>query len=96
MLTATDSDVLQARLRSARARERVADTLLGVALDVIEPFASDYLSTDDYNHLRRLVQAPVDAATQAALTTITTELRLVVEAGSDIARWFPRSHQWRP
>ena len=69
MLTLPDSGRLRARLHSVHARGRVADALLGVALDVVQPFASDYLSADEFNHLSELVQAPVDAATQAALTT---------------------------
>jgi hypothetical protein len=95
-MLATDSEVLQARLRSTRAPERVADALLGVALDLIEPFASDYLSPDEYNDLRSLLKAPVDTATEAALTTIVSELALVLEADADIARSFPRSRHWRP
>jgi hypothetical protein len=96
VLTATDPHVLKARLRSAHARERVADTLLGVALDVIEPFASDYLSPDVYNDLCGTVQLPVDRATEAAVTTMVSELARVLEADADVARRFPRSHQWRP
>jgi hypothetical protein len=95
-MLAADSEVLQARLRSAHAHERVADALLGVALDLIEPFASDYLSPDDYNDLRSILNAPVDVGTEAALTTIMSELALVLEADGDIARRFPRSHHWRP
>jgi len=96
MLTLPDSGRLRARLHSVHARGRVADALLGVALDVVQPFASDYLSADEFNHLSEVVQAPVDAATQAALTTIESKLALVVEADADIKRRIPRSDYWSP
>jgi hypothetical protein len=91
-----DSSLLQARLHSVHADGRVADALLGVALDVVEPFASDYLSADAYTRLCRLVQAPVDAATEAALTSIARVLALVVDADPDITRRLKAVRHWRP
>lgn len=91
MPTLTDSSLLQARLQSVHARGRVADVLLGVALDVLEPFASDYLSADEYSRLCRLVQLPVDAAAEAALTTIAAELASIAEADLDITRRLKRA-----
>jgi len=85
MTTAAASSVLRGRLHAARAEQRVADALLGVALDVLEPFASDYLSADDYNRLCRLLEAPVSAASEAALTTLARELVLILEADPGIA-----------
>jgi hypothetical protein len=79
------SSLLRGRLFSVHAEERVADALLGIALDVLEPFASDYLSADDYDRLCRLLQAPVSGASEAALTTIAGELVLVLEADPSIA-----------
>lgn len=79
------SEVLRGRLVSVHAEQRVADVLLGVALDVLEPFASDYLPADEYNRLCSLLQAPVSAATDAALSTIAEELVLVLEADPSIA-----------
>ncbi len=45
----------------------------------------DYLSADDYNRLCSLLQAPVSAAREAALSTIAGELVLVLEADPGIA-----------
>jgi len=84
--TRTDSSPMHDRLRSAYARERIADAMLGVALDVVEPFASDYLSADDYDRLCGLLQGPVGEATDAALTTISRELAIVTDAEPDLAR----------
>jgi hypothetical protein len=95
MPTLTDSSLLQARLQSVHARGRIADVLLGVALDVLEPFASDYLSADEYARLCGLVQASVDAASDAALTTIATELALVPEADLDMTRRLQRARRGR-
>jgi hypothetical protein len=85
MTTVEASSVLDRRLFAVHAAQRVADALLGVALDVLEPFASDYLSLDDYDHLCGLLQAPVGAASEAALTTIARELVLLLEADPGIA-----------
>ncbi len=95
MPTLTEPSLLQVRLQSVQARGRVADVLLGVALDVLEPFASEYLSADEYARLCRLVQASVDAAAQAALTTIARELELVAEADLDITRRLQRAQHGR-
>jgi hypothetical protein len=85
MTTVAASSVLRGRLYSVHAEQRVADVLLGVALDVLEPFASDYLSADDYNRLCSLLQPPVGAASEAALAIIARELVLLVEADPGIA-----------
>lgn len=92
MPTITDSGLVQARLRSVYAHGRVEDVLLGVALDVIEPFASEYMSGDEYIRLRSLVQRSADAAAEAALATIANELALVAEANPDIRRRLQRAH----
>ena len=86
MATRTDSSPIHERLRSAYARERIADAILGVALDAVEPFASDYLSADDYDRLCGLVQGPVGEATNAAMTTIARRLAIVADADPDLAR----------
>jgi hypothetical protein len=91
----TYSSLLQARLQSVHALGRVADVLLGVALDVLEPFASDYLSADEYARLCGCVQSSVDAAAQAALATIASELALVAEADPDITRRLHRAQDGR-
>jgi len=96
MPTLTDPGLLGARLQSVHARGRVADVLLGVALDVLEPFASDYLSADEYARLCGLVQPSVAAATQAALAMIARELALIAEADSDVTRRLQRAHHERP
>ena len=90
-----DSDLFRARLLSVRARERVADVLLGVVLDVVEPYASDYLSADEYSGLCGVVRASVDAAADAALATIETELALVPEADLDISQRLRRARYGR-
>jgi hypothetical protein len=91
MRTPTQASLLQARLESVRARGRVADVLLGVVLDVIEPFASDYLSGDEFARLCGLLEACVDAASTAALTTIESELGLVAEVDIDVDRRLRRA-----
>jgi hypothetical protein len=96
MPTLTDSSVLEERLLSVHARGRVADVLLGVALDVVEPFASDYLSADEYARLCGLVQSSVDAAAQAALAMIARELALIAEAHSDVTQRLQRAQHGRP
>jgi len=73
-VTAITPSALGTRLESVHAQQRVADALLGVALDVLEPFACDYLSAADYSQLCAVVRAPVSAATEAALATFTSEL----------------------
>jgi hypothetical protein len=95
MPTLTDASLLEGRLQSVRAPGRVADALLAVALDVLEPFASDYLSTDEYARLCGLVQSSVDAAAQAALAMIASELALVAETDPDIARRLQRAQHER-
>lgn len=84
-MISTNPRALSSRLDLVHAQARVADALLGVALDVLEPFASDYLSAADYSHACVAVRAPVSAATEAALAAITRELALVVEADP----WIP-------
>lgn len=91
MTTDSDSGAFRARLQSVHARGRVTDVLLGVALDVVEPFASDYLSADEYSRLCNVVQAAVDAAAEAALTTIETELTLIPDRDLDIRRRLRRA-----
>jgi hypothetical protein len=91
MVTAIDSDSLLARLRSVHGRGRVADALLGVALDMIEPLAVDYLSADEYMRLCGRVQATIDAATDVALATIAVELARVAEADSDLTQRLQRA-----
>jgi hypothetical protein len=95
MTTPTDSGLFRAGLQSAHAHGRVADVLLGVILDVIEPYASDYLSADEYSHLCSVVQASVEAAADAALATIETELALVPEGDLDISRRLRRARYGR-
>ncbi len=75
---------LATRLESVRAQERVADALLGVALDVVEPFACDYLSAVDYSQLCAVVRPPVSAATEAAMERLMSELVLLIEADPGI------------
>ena len=92
MPTLTDSSLLQARLRSVYAYGRIEDVLLGVAIDVLEPFASEYLSGDEYSRLRSLVQRSVDDAAEAALATMVNELVLIAEADPDIRRRLQRAY----
>jgi hypothetical protein len=66
--------LLEAGMQRVHARGRTAEALLGIALDVIEPFASDYLSPADYKRLCDRVAGPVSAAAQAALATLVDEL----------------------
>jgi hypothetical protein len=94
MPTLTDSG-LQARLESVHARGRVTDVLLGVTLDVLEPFASDYLSANEYARLCKLVQRSVDAAAETALAAIAAELALIPEAELDIDRRLERARRGR-
>jgi hypothetical protein len=84
-MTTVASSVLSGRLSSVHAEQRISDALLGVALDVLEPFASDFLSADDYTRLCSLLEAPVTTASVAALTTIARELVLILESDLEIA-----------
>lgn len=86
---------MHARLQSVYARARVADALLAVALDVVEPFATDYLSAEEYDRLCGLVQGPVGEATEAALTTIVSELALLADADPDLAQRIQRAEGQR-
>lgn len=88
------STALIARLDSVRAEKRVAEALLGVVLDVLEPFACDYLSAGDYSHLCAVVRAPVKVATEAALTTIVTQLALAVQADPGIEARLDRTQHY--
>lgn len=82
----TESSQMDARLRAVFARSRIADALLAVVLDVVEPFASEYLSADEYDRLCGLVQEPVGEATEAALATIARELAILAHADQDVSR----------
>jgi hypothetical protein len=90
-MISTNPKALSSRLDAVHAQARVADALLGVALDVLEPFASEYLSAGDYSHACVAVRAPVRAATEAALAAITRELGLIVEADPWIAARLDRT-----
>jgi hypothetical protein len=90
-MISTNPRPLSSRLDLVHAQARVADALLGVALDVLEPFASEYLSAADYSHARLAVQAPVTAATEAALAALAKELALIVEADPWIAARLDRT-----
>jgi hypothetical protein len=83
-VTAIAPSALGTRLESVHAQERVADALLGVALDVLEPLASDYLSEADNSQLCAVVQAPVSAATEVALAAFMDELVLLIAADPGI------------
>jgi Rnk N-terminus len=59
--------------------------LLGVALDVLHPYASEYLSADDYRRLIALVEAPVKGATEGGLAVLAEELaRALAEADAGV------------
>ena len=74
-MTATQgSDIILSRLRQVHAAGRTADVLLGVALDVLHPYAADYLSADDYRRLIAIVEAPVKDAAERGLATLAEEL----------------------
>jgi hypothetical protein len=111
MTTIAPSSLSRGRLYAVHAEQRVADALLGVALDVLEPFASDYLSADDYNRLCELLQAPVGAASEAALRrspeTLPSSLKPILvspldwrerrTAGCDgVPGWGPSAPRDRP
>lgn len=72
---------IEVRLQTVHAPGRTAETLLAIALDVLEPYASEYLSRGDYERLRDLVTGPVTAATEAAQAALVRELsRVLLEA----------------
>jgi len=74
MMKAVGTTALAVRSRDVYARGRVAEALLAVAMDLLEPAARDQLSGQDWDHLCRIVGGPVDAATEAALEVLLTEL----------------------
>ncbi len=79
MTTLTAPNVLETRLQRVYARGRVADALLGIALDVLQPYASDYLPGSDFRHLCDLLKSPVDAATDVALAAFLDALTVFVQ-----------------
>jgi hypothetical protein len=74
MMKSVGMTALTGRSRDVYARGRVAEALLSVAMDLLEPAARDQLSGDDWDKLCRIVRGPVDAATEAALEVLLTEL----------------------
>jgi hypothetical protein len=90
------SNAVEARLHAVHAGGRIADALLGVALDVMEPFASEYLSAEEYDRLRCAAEAPVKAATQAALATLTSQLDLMLDSNPQAAARFNRAQHRHP
>lgn len=73
----TSAPVLErfrSRLHTVRAHGRISESLLGIALDAVEPFASDYLSEDDYRRVQELVREPVEVASEAALAALVDAL----------------------
>ena len=62
------------RLGEARATGRLADVLTGVALDVLHPFASEYLPADEYRELVRLLEPLSGEVAAAALAMPADEL----------------------
>jgi len=87
MRTPTPQELLESRLRAVHARGRVSESLLGVALDAIEPYASDYLSAEDYRRVCELISAPVEAASEAALVALREALlQTVGEQDAALAR----------
>lgn len=82
-------DLLRDRLRRVHARGRIADSILGVALDALEPYASDYLASADYQRLCRFVDGPVAAATDRAIESLLEELAAAIDdADPDLAGRF--------
>jgi hypothetical protein len=81
MNASTATEVLRDRLRAVRAHGRVAESVLAVALDLVEPFASEYLPPDDYRDVSELLRGPAEAATDTALATLISELLQVAAAG---------------
>jgi hypothetical protein len=92
-VTAAASRALYARMGSVHAEERVADALLGVALDILQPFACDYLSTAEYGQLCAAIRWPVSAATEAALMTFVSELICLRAADPRIEARLNRTQQ---
>lgn len=74
MDTTTTDELHRRRLDAVHARGRAKDSLLGIALDIVEPYASDYLSPADYERVCELVRGPVEAATDAALEALLEAL----------------------
>ena len=72
--TTPRSETLESRLQAVHAAGRVDESLLAVALDALEPFASDYLSGDDYRRLCQVLREPVQLAREAALATLVDSL----------------------
>ena len=96
MSPANGTEATAARLATVHASGRVAHTLSGVALDLVAPYAGDYLSADDYNRLSQLLDEPVQAATSAALATLTSALDAAIDAldEDDLAR-LKAVQRWR-
>lgn len=78
------SELLDSRLRAVHARGRIVETLLGIALDTLEPYALDYLSPGDYRRLCQIVEGPVMIAMEAAETTLARELADVLRTADPV------------
>jgi hypothetical protein len=88
MTTRADRRFIETRLRAVRASERLNDALLGVVLDVLHPYASDYLSGADYQRLMAIVRDPVAASANAGLEVLIDELDRTLAAPE------PESSKW--
>lgn len=74
MKTLTRGETLQSRFRAVQAAGRVEESLLAIAIDALEPFASEYLTGDDYFRLCQRLREPVEHARDAALAALIDSL----------------------
>ena len=83
----TDADRIRARLAEVRASPRMRDVLVGVALDVLHPYASEYLAAVDYRRLIGLVEPSASAIAAATIDLLAEELdRLLASGEADSER----------
>ncbi len=85
MTSLPEADNLTIRFHDVRAAARVRDVLLGVALDALQPYASDYMAAVDYRRLLAVVDDAVREASDAGLATLLKSLtRAIAAADQDL------------
>jgi hypothetical protein len=84
-MTMVEQERILVRLGEARARGRLTDALTGIALDVVYPYASEYLPAGAYRDLVGLLEPVSGKVATAALAMLADELdRLLASDGSDL------------
>ncbi|MFL5754704.1 MAG: hypothetical protein ACJ77N_00250 [Chloroflexota bacterium] len=65
---------IERRLQAVGGRKRVKAVLRTLAIDLVHPYAREYLSDRDRDKLSTMVREPIDAATDAAIDALAEGL----------------------